>query len=288
MFGTSDLRSLLRSAYFMALMQMRNFCVRSAVVDQLGATVVSLTSYGPRLGHVHLAIESIARGGSQPCRLILWLSEDSRNHPLSSSIRRLQKRGLEVRFVEDVGSHKKYWPLAMSGENLNQAVVIADDDVVYPTYWLLRLECEYAKGRADVIAHRAARIAIDGRGNPVPYADWKHAAPAETSSRVLPTGMGGVLYSPAALEAVRRNGERFKEVAPRADDLWLHFCVVSAGFRPLQVDSTRRRDFIDVRGTGSQTLTESNVGGGGNDVVFAELYRSSVYRDALIEGAPGD
>ncbi|WP_141399274.1 hypothetical protein [Curtobacterium sp. 'Ferrero'] len=172
----------------------------------------------------------------------------------------------------------------MDDEFSGQAVVLADDDVVYPTYWLTRLEREYARGRADVIAHRAVEIAFASSGKPLPYAMWKHAGAADVSARVLPTGVGGVLYSPAALDAVRRAGAGFKEVAPRADDLWLHFCVVSAGFCPLQIEDTLRRDFVDVRGTGSQTLTMANVGGGGNDAVFAELLMWGSYRDALRQG----
>ncbi len=99
--------------------------------------IVSLTTHGVRLGVVHLALESIARGTLRPSRLVLWLgSEDFAAH-LPKTLQRLVARGLEVRQSEDLGPHTKYWPLVAEGPGGD--FVTADDDVYYPRGWLAEL-----------------------------------------------------------------------------------------------------------------------------------------------------
>lgn len=59
---------------------------------------VSLTSHGSRLATVHTSIQSIAAGKVRPGRMILWLNGDPSAHELSTPLKRLQKRGLEIRY----------------------------------------------------------------------------------------------------------------------------------------------------------------------------------------------
>src|ERR1700722_2404094 len=56
--------------------------------------VVSLTTYGKRIGTVFLAIESIGRGRVLPSRLILWVDESSILDKVPMTIWRLKQRGL--------------------------------------------------------------------------------------------------------------------------------------------------------------------------------------------------
>ena len=82
---------------------------RSPVI-QAGGPVVSLTTFGRRSAMVHFAIESIARGSILPSRLILWIDDDALFDNLPAKIKRLQKRGLEVKFCKNYGPHTKYYP----------------------------------------------------------------------------------------------------------------------------------------------------------------------------------
>lgn len=277
-----SLISLSRSLFNMCLLAIRSRFSRRVITSDGSASVVSLTSYGRRIPWVYLAIESIGLGKKRPRSVILWLSDEERENPLPASLERLVRRGLEIRYCADWGPHKKYWPLIAGDEGETAVIVIADDDVIYPDYWLDVLEETYLAQDAQVVAHRAVVITLDGNEQPKSYSHWVRAAGKQQGSRVLPTGVGGVLYGPRAISAIRSQGDRFTNVAPRADDLWLHFCFVMAGLTAVQVAKTDRRDFIDLRGTGSQTLTSTNVGGGGNDVVFGELWETPEYRSAVL------
>ena len=101
-----------------------------------GGPVVSLTSYGKRIETVHLAIESIARGSSRPSRLLLWIDDESLFFRLPTPIKRLQKRGLDVKLCRSYGPHTKYYPYVESLANFPLPLVTADDDILYPRYWL--------------------------------------------------------------------------------------------------------------------------------------------------------
>src|ERR1700691_1503154 len=104
-----------------------------------GGPVVSMTSYGRRIRTAYLAIESIAWGDVRPSRLILWLDDHTAFNNPPATIRCLMKRGLEVKLCEDYGPHKKYYPYLQSLETFESPLVTADDDILYPTYWLKHL-----------------------------------------------------------------------------------------------------------------------------------------------------
>ncbi len=77
--------------------------------------MVSLTSYGTRIGRVAYAIESIAAGTARPRRLVLWLDDPTRFAARPAALRRLERRGLEVRLTENLGPHTKYFPSLAAG-----------------------------------------------------------------------------------------------------------------------------------------------------------------------------
>lgn len=105
-------------------------------ITQADGPVVSLTTYGRRARTAYLAIESIARGDVRPSRLILWIDEESLLNSPPKTILRLQKRGLEVKGCKNYRPHKKYYPFVESQESFNLPLVTADDDILYPRYWL--------------------------------------------------------------------------------------------------------------------------------------------------------
>ena len=112
---------------------------RRPVAGDPSQPVVSLTTYGSRAKTVHLTIESIARGKVRPSRLLLWVNDSALVAKPNPHLRRLQRRGLEIRLTEDFGPHKKYFPYAIGEPNHITALVTADDDVIYPPYWFEEL-----------------------------------------------------------------------------------------------------------------------------------------------------
>lgn len=231
--------------------------------------VVSLTSHGRRTKSVFLALESIAAGSLQPRRLILWLGTDSAAE-LPGSLRRLVGRGLEVRVTKDFGPHTKYYPYLASETSFRVPLVTADDDILYPRDWLSLLDSSYSAFPDDVSCHRAARIQLNRNGI-APYLSWPLCRNVEPSILNFATGVSGVLYPPKFLELLKESGTRFVDVAPKADDIWLHRMAVQGNIAVRQV-SAESRHFDEVFRADASGLMHQNAVGGGNDHQISRTY----------------
>lgn len=253
------------SAYF----AMRNRLSKKSVISDSGV-VVSMTSFGHRLASVHLAIESIAAGRTRPARFILWIADDEWPSTYTPGLRRLQKRGLEIEAAPDFGPHKKQYPYALSVRNHESPLVVADDDVFYPRSWLGGLLSAYDSEPSAVHGYRAHLIKASAAGI-APYSEWTNAPENVASFAIMCTGVGGIIYPPNLMTALREEGTRFMTAAPRADDIWVHAVSVRSGLRTSQVPSARR-DLDAIPGTQKGTLQSYNVGRAGNDEQIANAY----------------
>lgn len=243
-----------------------------ARVTEPGGPVVSLTTFGKRSEKVHLAIESIARGAVLPSRLILWIDEESfyRNPP--ATIRRLQKRGLEVKSCKNYGPHKKYFPFVESQDVIRGALVTADDDVLYPKYWLKMLVEANREYPEAVNCFWAHAIAISEMGI-LNYRDWSPCDSIVPSYLNLAVGCMGVIYPPKLLMALKRAGTAFESRCPRADDLWLHVQALRSGHRVRQVlPQLPYFSFQSIPGSQQTALSHENVDNDGNDPQVAATY----------------
>lgn len=232
--------------------------------------VVSLTTFGHRVDTVFYTIETIAAGTVRPQRLILWLDEEAVLASPPQSIRRLQRRGLEVLPCADYGPHKKQYPFAATTDSLGLPLVTADDDVFYPRGWLAGLLAAHDEHPDVINGYRAHRVMLRN-GAIAPYAEWVPATDSEESFRTFCTGVSGIIYPPEFLSKLRAEGERFLQVAPHADDVWVHAVAVQHGVRSRQVGD-RQAQFTAVPGTQLGTLQRRNVREGGNDVQIAACY----------------
>lgn len=259
------------SAGYEVLLRLQNVLSRRPATSDHGP-VVSLTSYGHRLRKVFLTAESIARGTLKPSRLIIWISDpDVLSNPPRSLVR-LARRGVELRPCPDIGPHKKYFPLVMESDDGLDSFVTADDDVYYHARWLSTLVAAHRQHPSQVIALRAREIGVTTRDEIAPYSTWDLAARGACSARVFPTGVGGVLYPRRVIQELRAAGDAFLDVAPRADDVWLHMLTLRSGTVARQIASPSRHELIPVRGAGAQGLWEENVQSKGNDVQIAATY----------------
>jgi len=256
-----------------AEMRLRNATSREPVTGD-ARCVVSMASHGPRKRSAFLAVESVGRGSVRPARLILWLDEADAGEPLPRSLRRLAARGLEIRYVDaGLGPHKKYYPYVASAADERLTLVTADDDVLYPRDWLQGLDratssftCE------DIVCYRAYVVTTDG-GTIARYADWASCTTSSASVQHFATGVSGVAYPPAFQDRLRAAGTAFRDVCPRADDVWLHVNAVRGGFRVRQV-SAQRQNFRQILGSQVVSLATENVDHGGNDAQIRATYTS--------------
>ncbi|GAA1351549.1 hypothetical protein [Falsarthrobacter nasiphocae] len=231
---------------------------------------VSITSYGSRLGIVPYAIESLAMGALRPRRMILWISDDSFDPQSLPMLNRLVARGLEIRRTEDLGPHKKWYPYAVGEAGGEQrALVVADDDILYPSNWLEGLVEGHTSLTNVVVGYRAHAMEITDSGDVEPYSRWGVGSPEdEASHRLFVTSGAGTVIPPSLLSEMASHGMSFMEYTPRADDIWLNVSAIRANLprKVLPNDHIRCVSFPRSQAT---ALHHDNVTGGGNDQQLA-------------------
>jgi len=246
---------------------------RRSQVTAPGGPVVSLTTYGKRIRTVHCTIESIAKGRMLPSRLILWLDDTDAFANLPEPLRRLQRRGLDIRLAKNYGPHTKYYPYLEREDAFATPLVIADDDNLYPNFWLKALVEAFNEFPEFVNCHRARVIAVNETGLGK-YADWRLCSSTDPSFRHLATGVSGVIYSPPFLAVLKRAGRGFEACCPKADDLWLHVQALRAGLKVRQI-GPQALGFSIIPGTQDMALACLNATyGDGNDQQAKTTYGS--------------
>ncbi len=235
--------------------------------------VVSLTTYGTRSRRAYLAIESIAHGHLLPSRLILWIDDEKLFRDLPATICRLQKRGLEVKLCQNYGPHTKYYPFIESEVVFARPLVTADDDILYPRYWLKTLIEANRDYPGNVNCFWAHIMETDGSeiGR---YANFEACGSTLPNIRNIALGVMGVIYPPQFLTVLKRAGIGFQDCCPKADDLWLHVQALRAGFKVRQVlPRLPYFSFQSVPGSENTALSYQNVTyGDGNDRQVSATY----------------
>ena len=233
------------------------------IVGGEGPTV-SLTSFGPRVRWTFLTLEAIGCGSRLPKRIILWLSSEDFQRGLPRSLSRLKKRGLEVPDCDDLGPHKKYYPYVSSADsNFDSPLVTADDDIDYSHSWLASLLRSHETDPEAVICHRGRVVMLSANGLE-PYSGWPLAEGQQPVGHLMATGAGGVLYPGEMLHALRARGDGFRELCPRADDIWLHQTALRSGV-PVRLVHEGREEIRTFAVTQRWSLKHENVRDHGND-----------------------
>ncbi len=266
---------------WMAQLALQNRRSTSSVLDPAGP-VVSLTSFGPRIATVHLTLESIAAGSLRPSRLLLWLDDERALQNPPESLRRLSRRGLELAGCPDLGPHKKYFPYVESQDLFAGPLVTADDDVLYPPFWLEGLARAERENPRFVHCYRAhvAELETGERVRFAPYARWAACETREPSHLHFSTGCSGVSFPAPVLRALKASGNAFLGCCPAADDIWLNLHALRTGFEVAQVTRVPYR-FFGILLTQTSGLYRKNLFGGGNDAALAATFTQDDMRRLL-------
>jgi len=190
--------------------------------------IVSLTTYGKRIYDVALTIESIMEQTMKANRIVLWLDYSFQNVRLPGSIDALRKRGLEVKFCEDIRSYKKLIPSLKAFPN--DAIITIDDDIFYEYDLLENLIVSYLKNPSYIYCSRYHKMEFDEHGDLMPYMQW-HLCCQEQEPRHINfmTGVGGGLYPPHSLDDEVFNDEVFKDICQTGDDIWFNAMAIKKG-----------------------------------------------------------
>ncbi len=199
--------------------------------------IVSLTSYGSRIQTVWNVIMQMLSQTKTPDLVVLYVSQ--KEFPtlgqLPESLRIINSPRFQVRQVEDLGPHTKYF-YAMQ-EFANDCVVTVDDDVVYPTDLLERLWTTHHTYPDTIVCALAVTLCFAKDGNYAPFLVW-YKAPRlfnYASSFLSPCGVGGVLYPPHCFDKRLFDLRVIKEVCPKVDDHWITWNILEQNKHVLQL-----------------------------------------------------
>jgi hypothetical protein len=232
-----------------------------------GELIVSLTSYPPRFGTLHLTLACLLDQSVEADRVILWIAHDDIDQ-LPIAVRRLEERGLEIRVCDDLRSFKKLVPALEAFPDA--FIATADDELYYSRDWLETL----VEGTepAVISCHRTHRIKRTAEGSICPYLEWdldvQDAKARRPSSDILPTGGAGALYPPYSLGPRVTDRAVFQRLCPDGDDLWFYWCARMTGTLHKKVGGRMR--LLMWPSSQNSSLWESNETGG-NDRMIAAL-----------------
>lgn len=268
-YAVKQAASFILTLFRMLPLWWRNRLSVSAVPTD-GDVVISLTTHGHRLNKVYLTIESLI-WSTDPAPIVLWLDERDFVKPLPPTLERQVKRGLQIRCSPGMyGPHTKYYPQFVEEADSHRRVATADDDMIYPHWWLEKLKeiADLVDNR--VVCYRAHRIELR-KGTLAPYAKWSAVNTTQPSQLHFATGVSGVLYPRAFIAAIVARGEEFMEHCPKADDIWLHHTALREGLKIRQIFA-HQRDFAVLPNTQMGALLVTNTLMGGNDDQIANTY----------------
>jgi hypothetical protein len=167
---------------------------------------------------------------------------------LDSGIASLNLNGCEVRWVPNHGPLRKAVPILATLSN-DDILVTVDDDVMYPRNWLHKL----------LVHHEQCEAVVCGRGRRIvagqPYCRYPVIQRCHAVGRdIIPTGRNGVVYRRKWMNPSVFDIEKYLQICPLADDLWLYAnrkvdvptMVVPVGRLP-QISNRRRLGKINVR-----------------------------------------
>lgn len=238
-------------------------------VDGESKIIVSLTTYPARIGSAWLAIASLLNQTIKPRKVILWLAEEQfPGQEIPKSLERLKRRGLEIRFCEDLKSHKKYYYTMQ--EYPDYYVVTADDDTFYPEDHIQRLWEEHDRYPDAVICHWSHQIAMDAQGEFAVYNNWRVSNREDTPSYIsIAVGCGGILYPPGSVPTETFEKEKIMEYALYTDDLWLKCMEILNGWKVVNCNKTPLI-YFNVLALGDSGLWRSNTSQN-NDINWKKL-----------------
>lgn len=247
----------------------------SNVSKRKNTITASLTSFPARINEVKYSIKSIMLQTYPPDRIVLWLAEsDFPTKEIPDSLMPFIGHGLEIRFCEDLRSHKKYY-YALQEQKENELVITFDDDIIYHPHTIERLITEYSRHPDCVICSLAHEMIFDVSGQVADYHKWKTTGDGnhQLSNFYAPLTGSGCLYPYAALSKEAFDIDKIKCLAFTADDLWIAVMLQYSN-RMVCIPDKVSRLFTVVSDSQTVHLGQINCIGDGNNQVIKNLQRA--------------
>ena len=213
------------------LVQSRNFAIykkydvlarctnKPLPVDLKVNFVVSIASYPKRDPLLPAVFQALSNQTVSPQKWILVLSIEDYPNGLPKHLIKLEKRGLEILWVEDNPyAVKKLVPVMEKYPYLG--IVTLDDDMIYHPSLLSGLISQ--ANQQECIIGYVGKELVQKKGNLRMYYREPWLASKETNpEQVYLIGWGGIFYPPLSLDRRVVNLEAIQRIVPgRGSDIW--------------------------------------------------------------------
>lgn len=238
--------------------------------EQREWVIASLTSFPARITHTHISIECLFRQSVLPDKIILWLAKEQFPkglEDLPESLLNMQERGLEIRFCEDIRSHKKYYYTLSNYPD--SKLIMFDDDIYFHRDMIKSLLHYHRRYPGCVIASRAHKMLFDQGGQLLPYKNWLHNYVADKPDLYLlhTSGNGTLIPGKQVFDEVCFDKALIMQLSPNSDDVWLKVHLIRNNV-PVFVFGDYAKDPITVKSTQQSSLVSHNTFNMGKDTQF--------------------
>jgi hypothetical protein len=239
--------------------------------DVVGRVLVSVTSYPARFGSLEVAIASVLTGRQRPEGIVVWLARDEvAPAALPQGLARLRRFGVQFMFEEDnfLPGNKLIHAIR---EYPDHTIVTIDDDVVYRRDRLEQLLACRSRNPESVLAFKARAVRFDIEGRL--HADMTSHLPPGRYRAAFPEGVGMVLYPPKALAPEVLDGQKYRSLSLKTDDLWFGVHAFRHG-TPITVCPGREPSDHVVPDSQNTSLWVENFASNVNDENLQALHRA--------------
>lgn len=188
--------------------------------DSSANFAVSIASYPKRDLLLPAVFQALSRQTVSPKKWILVLSVEDYVNGLPHHLTKLEKRGLEILWVEDNPyAVKKFIPVAERYPNL--AIVTLDDDIIYHPSLLEGLVNQSEIKQTAVIGYVGKAMVKRNNDLHLYYREKEPASITTPPEQVYLIGWGGIYYPPHCLDKRVLNMEAVHKTVPgRGSDFW--------------------------------------------------------------------
>ena len=253
----------------MILYPLTHFKSRRFGIDQNSNIIISLTSYPARINTVWMTVETLLHQKKvKPKKIILWLAEEQfPNKKIPKTLMRQEKRGLEIRFCDDLKPHKKYY---YSFKDYKDSLIITvDDDTFYPEDFVEQLYNGSLEYPNAVICNWAHKITLNNNII-MNYDEWESCT-NDLGFRTVPIGCCGILYKPWLFDEEVFNKDKIVECSLYTDDLWLKCMELRNNIPAVNINKANLVYFCNVRSSFSGLYKDNTGVDNRNDKNFKKL-----------------
>ena len=209
-------RNLLVYYYFQVMAQLGE---KKYPVDDEARFVVSIASYPKRDPLLPAVFQALSRQTVVPQKWILVLSVEDYPNGLPKHLKKTERRGVEVLWVEDNPyAVKKLMPVIEHYPQLG--IVTLDDDIIYHPSLLSGLV--FKAKEQECIAGYVGKAMVQKEGKLDMF--YRESNPSDLttkSEQVYLIGWGGIYYPPRSLDSRVLNMEAVHKIVPgRGSDIW--------------------------------------------------------------------